>query len=705
MPNQLIEQIRARLRSFVLGPGAVDPWTTVHGLPSETYTPAEYGDYLASSNGVYSCATLRADLLSSLPLKLYRGEGDKRKEVEAGPLRDLLNRVNPYWTRHRLMSMTELSLCLWGEAFWFLERGGRGVPREIWWGRPDRVKVVPDADNYLKGFLYQPQHGLAEIAFTPTEVIWLRFPNPMDEFDGLSPLAAARLAADTASAAMHSNRNLFKHGIQMGGMLLPPKGGTFTPDQAQSLEKSLERRFSGAENAHRWAVFPFEYQIETPTVTPKDAEFLGAMKWSLEDICRAYKVPLDLLGGERTYENANAAMKAMWTNCILPEARFIATEITEQLLPMFPGAGVDSVDFDSDDVDVLQEGHAEKWTRAKEQITTGTITVNEWRKAEGLTAVPWGDVWWAPSSLTPVENAEKPEPPPVLAVPPDEGQQETQPKEPPKEKQPPKVQKKALAHVQVRIVPPYGSLDHARLYQRWQGRADPHEKAVAAMCADLFKRQKDSIIGRLKAPGRDIGDVVDMPFNLAEWRKKFRIAARPVFAEIVRAIGMAALEDLTVKLSFNVFEPMVVRFLERRAQRFAQEVNQTTWDMLKASLGEGIEVGDGMDAMTERVEAVMGERIRSSAETIARTEVNGAANGGTLLAWKQSGVVEGKEWLAALDDRTRDDHVDAHGQVVGLDEDFDVGGARGPCPGSMGDPAQDCNCRCTIIAKIKGETE
>ena len=45
-------------------------------------------------------------------------------------------------------------------------------------------------------------------------------------------------------------------------------------------------------------------------MTPKDAEYLGSLKWNLEEICRAYGVPQDLVGGQRTYENVDAAMKA-----------------------------------------------------------------------------------------------------------------------------------------------------------------------------------------------------------------------------------------------------------------------------------------------------------------------------------------------------------------------------------------------------------
>lgn len=52
---------------------------------------------------------------------------------------------------------------------------------------------------------------------------------------------------------------------------------------------------------------------------------------------------------------------------------------------------------------------------------------------------------------------------------------------------------------------------------------------------------------------------------------------------------------------------------------------------------------------------------------------------------------------SALDDRTRESHVAAHGQTVGLDEDFVVGGARGPAPGQMGQADVDINCRCSLL--------
>lgn len=97
----------------------------------------------------------------------------------------------------------------------------------------------------------------------------------------------------------------------------------------------------------------------------------------------------------------------------------------------------------------------------------------------------------------------------------------------------------------------------------------------------------------------------------------------------------------------------------------------------------------------------MGDRIKSTAENIARTEAIGAANGGTLEAWIKSGVVARKTWLASLDDRTRDSHREAHGQTVDLDEDFEVGGGHGPAPGQIGIAEEDIQCRCTMAAVVK----
>lgn len=681
----IIERLGAAYRAFVLGPSVVEAYDTYFGHDVSEFSPEEYGNYIATSNAVYSCATQRAQFLSSLPLALYRltRAGDKER-IDRGDLFSLLQKVNPFWTFGRLIEMTELTLCLWGQSFWFLERGesGRLPPREIWWARPDRVRVIPHETDYIGGYLYYPAQGSTPVRYEPEEVIWFRYPNPLDEYAPLSPLAAARISADYASAAMKSNKNLFENGLQMGGAIFPKSGQVLTAEQAAAIETALDRRFKGVDKAHRWGVFRFEADMKQVGWSPHEAEFLGGLQWSLEDVCRAYKWPIDLVGGKRTYENVNAAMRAAWTNAVLPEGRFVATELTEQLLPMFPGQA-DLVEFDSSNIDVLQEAESERWERARGQIEVGATLINEWRDKQGMGPVPWGDTWWKPWTNVSVE----------------EDRQPGQNGQPPANTQPADTQPLNNGESRgVRIPLEYGSAEHERLWQRFVRRTEAQEREFSRVVTALFERQRDSVMARLRNEGP--AATADNPFDRPRWIREFRQDARPVLERIIRGSADNALDDLGLRSHKRQFLDALLRFLERRAQRFAEEVCATTWNRLKESLAQGIEEGDNIPEFMERVVSVMQDRIRSTPETIARTEVIGAANGGTLIAWRESGVVAGKRWLAALDNRTRMTHIDAHGQTIDIDGDFAVGAGAGPAPGQIGVAAEDINCRCTMTAVL-----
>lgn len=706
---RLTEQLRERVRAFVLGPGVVNMGEDVFGHDNSTYTPGEYGDYIATSNAVYACATLRARLLAKLPLRLYRVQSNgKRVDVERGKTYDLLRKVNPFWTFKKLLYMTELDRSLWGAYFWYLERGqsGRLPPAEIWRGRPDRSTVVPDAANYVRGYVYKPGNGQADIAYLPGEVIWGPLPNPLDEYSGLSPLAAARLAADYASAAQKSNRNLFANGLQMGGIITPKSGSTLTPDQAMAIEKLLTERFKGVNNAHRWGVFRFEADAKPLGMSPKDAEYIEGQRLALEDVCRAYGVPQDLVGGQRTYENVQAAMRAIWTQTVLPEADMIASDISEQLLPLLGEADV--AEFDASDIEELQESTTEKWTRTQGQLKAGALTINEYRSDEGLDAVAWGDVWWAPSSLTPVTDGEKEPPPPQLAAPvTEQPAADTEGPEEPTEPTEPERSARAAALIL------YGSPAHLAHWQRTTARLDREERKVYAMVQELARRQQSSVLARLRK--RSLDDAVRNPFDLGEWTRKFREEARVVFRALLAIFGAEAVADVGGADDFSVTDPAAVRFLERSAQRFAVEVTESCWNELRASLVEALDSGESVAEVEERVRRHFAQYIgdpeaegkAARAEMIARTETNRALNGGTLEGWRQSGLVSGKTWISALDDRTRTppasefDHVGAHGETVGLDEQFVATGEPLDGPGLGGSAGNVINCRCSMAAVLK----
>lgn len=195
---------------------------------------------------------------------------------------------------------------------------------------------------------------------------------------------------------------------------------------------------------------------------------------------------------------------------------------------------------------------------------------------------------------------------------------------------------------------------------------------------------------------KDAAAAVGDPFDQAAWNRKLAETATPVIsASFVEGVSLAH-DQLGIALSFNLGDPVAQQWLANKAQTFARQVNETTWNRLRASLVEGFTAGETLKATMGRVRAEFGAIQEWRVEAIARTETVGASNAGALEGARQSGVVQSKTWMAALDTRTRRSHVAAHGQTVPLDEDFHVGAYHGAAPHQLPAAKEVVNCRCTV---------
>jgi phage portal protein BeeE len=180
------------------------------------------------------------------------------------PAQQLLDRVNRWYTRGDLWRATEIYLNLWGSAFWALERDEEGR-REIWPLRPDRVNILPDRRQHIRGFVYQGRSG--PVAYTPDEIVWLRYFNPLEEYAGLSPLAPSRLSVDMGGDGMRFNRNFFRNSAQPDFVLLTNEN--MTDAEVEDFYHRWEARYRGPGNAHRPAIANFIRDIKTMVLCPQ----------------------------------------------------------------------------------------------------------------------------------------------------------------------------------------------------------------------------------------------------------------------------------------------------------------------------------------------------------------------------------------------------------------------------------------------------
>src|SRR5690606_25104112 len=105
---------------------------------------------------VYRCIQAVAQGAAGVPWTLYQADSKgERKEVGKHELLNLINRPNEFMSRSDLIEAMIGYLLIAGNSY--LDMVGpndAAPPRELWPLRPDRVQIIPDATDYIKGFQY-----------------------------------------------------------------------------------------------------------------------------------------------------------------------------------------------------------------------------------------------------------------------------------------------------------------------------------------------------------------------------------------------------------------------------------------------------------------------------------------------------------------------------------------------------------------------
>lgn len=193
--------------------------------------------------------------------------------------------------------------------------------------------------------------------------------------------------------------------------------------------------------------------------------------------------------------------------------------------------------------------------------------------------------------------------------------------------------------------------------------ADQRDAALAAMEAepDAIKSKPGGFFQGVPVwyAGWEIKGLDDAlrEWNLAasEWDVKLLTTVRQSLDGIAENGAEGALKELAGLLgekpmppdvTFNLEDPAYVAAFDSEAGRFVRSVNDETEKQIRAALQAGVESGESIKQLRDRVSAVF-DVSDSRAETIARTETARFNGLGRLTQMKQSGVPMKKRWLLA----------------------------------------------------------
>jgi len=322
------------------------------------------------------------------------------EEVDTHPLVRLLNNPNPYQDRAEFWSQLVMDYYLAGNAYIMKARYTEGLLEgtvgELWRLRPDRMKPIPGdmskGEPYLKGYEYTIDSRTVRI-LPATDVMHFKSQDPLNPYEGVSPIIAALERVDVDRAMRTFLRTFYNRGgASVGGALNIKSAGKMDQQTKDDIRARFQRMFSGgqydilvtAADDVQWN--PFGLNRGLVDAVPKDIDAMNEAR-----IAMVLRIPPGILGlliGLETssYANQRQAWMVLWGVTLTPLLSRFEAVLNRALVPDF--GGIDEVVFDLSDIPALREDEDALQERARKNYAAGITGFYETRIKIGASPEP-----------------------------------------------------------------------------------------------------------------------------------------------------------------------------------------------------------------------------------------------------------------------------------------------------------------------------
>lgn len=616
------------------------------------------------------------------------------EELDQHPLKALLDRPNPIFTRVQLMRILAYSIVQAGEGYWLKVRDRIGVTRELWPLPSSRMELIADRDTMIGGYVYRGDRE--EITYQPDEVLRFWMPDPAYPFLALGNLRPQSVAFDASTFADETLRDYFGNDATPKVALVAKDNATApTPDQRKAFETDWRARYHQRRGTARGlpALIPSDYGIHEFGGKSDSADQVALLDHYRDQILMANGVPRSIRG-DVVDANRAAAETNQYVfdrHTILPITEMVAATMTMHL------AG----DFDSKLIVRFREFVADdKDFRLREEaqdLLTKVRSVNQVREDRGLDPVAWGDEpvgSFGDVPYNPDDQREaaalKADDPQAFDAPADGEEDDAE---------------EGRSYARALEARP----DVVKAWQALLARERKWTPRMAHALRQIFTEQRRDVVAQLERVERSGGvtraiDLRDL-FTVEMWRSLFARVFEPIRKAAFLDTSAEVYRELSLPPGSFKFSKEVERTLARQGADLVSLVNETTRRRLQRELIESTAKGEPLRDLVARVNRVFKGR-RANAATIARTEVTRSTQAAQVESFRQSGVVEAREWHTAQDADVRDSHQ-IDGQVRSMHEPFELANgelAEAPGVGWQGtvlSPENAINCRCFLVPVVE----
>lgn len=372
----------------------------------------------------FACLRCISEDVGKLPLIVYKEVKPRgRERLINSPIYNLLKtKPNNEMSSISFRETLQHWAMGWGNGYAEIVRDGGGVAREMYPIHPSRVTVIRDTSGEIL-YRVRPSIDLQTGAATGKGDRYLR-PDEMFHLHGLGKAgidgySIAGLAAESLGvglAAQKFGAAFFGNGTSVGGILSHP--GKLSDPAIEKLKKAWNEAHQGAGNAHGLAVLEEGLKYDRTSIPPEDAQFIETRQFSVEDVCRWFRVPPHKIQHllRATFSNIEQQSIEYVVDCLMPWLERWEQEIKRKLI----GENETEV-YAKHLINGLMRGdQAARAAFYKALFEMGALSPNDIRELEDMNPIEDGDNYYVQLNLTTLKNAGQPQPTKaVTVVPPD----------------------------------------------------------------------------------------------------------------------------------------------------------------------------------------------------------------------------------------------------------------------------------------------
>ncbi|EQB2461932.1 phage portal protein [Escherichia coli] len=360
-------------------------------------------DKIIRLSTVWACVRLLSESVSTLPLKIYERQSDGSRKLAQNNLayQILCRRPNPEMTPSRFMLMIVASICLRGNAF--VEKFFIGNKLVSMVPLLPQKMVVKRLDSGKLQYTYT-ENGVPRII--PVDRMMHIRGFGLDGVCGMMPTMAGVDVFGAAMSVDEAAAKIFENGLQSTGFLSSKTA--LNKEQRERLRKNLQS-FIGSKNAGKLMVLENELTYQNVTMNPEAAQLLESRSFSIEEICRWFRVPPFMVGHTTKQSSWASSLEGMnmlfLTHTLRPLLVNIEQEISRCLLnsdeDLFAEFSVEGL------LRADSAGRAAYYTSA---LQNGWMSRNDVRRLENMPPIEGGDIYTVQLNLTQLKNLENSNP-------------------------------------------------------------------------------------------------------------------------------------------------------------------------------------------------------------------------------------------------------------------------------------------------------